>query len=224
MPGKKKTPSKPKTTLGVTKISVGPDGEQSATYIPDDIPTQKEERELHYAEAFIRKFNTDLPFGPEVTIDNRTQNDTSDIDFNIECQKAVYLELAAIKPLTEIFGKDILKTGKVEIFELARWIYEKLIRRKFEKYGELSGQVFLLIYPEDWQFLLNGSVLTCVASLCKKRGCDFSGVFSIMLNPMELVIMDVLYPNNATLPNPEDFKGKHYWNLAPGQSGWTIKT
>jgi len=222
MSKKKKTPSKPKTSLGVTKLSGSSGGETNATYVPDGISTDKEGRELFFAEVFIERFNSELPFGVETTIDNYVQNDTSDLDFDIECAEAQYLELAAIKPLTEEFGKESMSTGRIDIYTLSEWIYESLIRHKSDRYGDVSAQTFLLIYPEDWQFLISSSVVSCVKAFCKERGSPFAGIFSIMGSPDGPKIMSVIDPLGEAVPESEQFKGRPLANLEPGKNKWSI--
>ena len=215
MASKKRDPLKPPTNLGATKLTIGPDGKQVAEYQDDGIPRQKEERELCFAEAFVERFNNDLPFGSAVTICITEQNDTHDLDFNIDCTKADYLELAAIKPMSEIFGRETMSSGRIDIHELANWIYENLILRKFKKYGEIAARTFLLVYSENSQFILNGDVQTCVAAMCQRHGCKFAGVFNITLSPMGPNV-NTLSPNYAQLPDPEEFRGKPYWNINLG--------
>jgi len=210
-----KKPQKPHTTLGMTRISAGPDGHE-ARYIDDSIPTDKEDRELHFAGRFVEKYNSDYVPTPEAAILSFTQNDTSDLDFDLECGVADYLELAAIKPLSERFGQEIAATGKIDILQLGEWIYESLIVGKQSKYGELSGRVILLLYPEDWQFILSDSVLWCLAGLCRTRGTKFAGVFTIG-GPPGLDLVAMISPNHGDVPDPESFAGKHYWNLPPGK-------
>lgn len=222
MSKKKKNPSKPKTSLGVTKLSGSSGGETNATYVPDGISTDKEDRELFFAEAFIGRFNAELPLGASVTIDDYVQNDTSDLDFDIECAEAQYLELAAIKPLTEEFGKESMSTGKIDIYTLGEWIYEGLIRHKSDRYGEVAAQTFLVIYPEDWQLIISSSVVSCVQAFCSERGSPFSGIFVVMASPDGPTIFYVIAPIAEAVPESESFRGKPLINMEPGKNKWTI--
>lgn len=215
-------PQKPRTTLGATRISVGPDGIQSAEYIDDRIPTDKEDRELYFAEKFVEQYNTRIAPSSEAEIRGLKQNDTTDLDFDINCDFADYLELKAIKPLSEEFGREIVESGEIYVLKLAEWIYDDLIVKQAAKYGDLADRVFLLLYPEDWQFILNNSLQVCLASLCKHRGCGFLGVFTVMAGPAGLVIVNVISPGRDDLPRPEEFAESRYSNLKPGKSAYDV--
>lgn len=218
-----KKPKKPPTTLGATRISVGPGQTTSAEYIDDGIPTDKESRELHFAHLFVDSFNRQLPLGPDVKIRSYAQNDTSDLDFSNDCSSAEYLELATINPLSDEFGREIAENGKINVQQLCDWIYEHLIARKASKYGELSDRAFLLLYPEKWQFILSDSIGTCLAGLCRKKGVRFAGVFTLMAGPPGLVILRTVAPIDGDLPDPGELSGRVLWNHQPGKSEHKIE-
>ena len=173
---------------------------------------------MHFAQLFIDSFNRKLPLGTDVEIRSYEQNDTSDLDFSIDCRSAEYLELAAINPLSDDYGRQIADSGKINVLQLCEWIYEHLIAHKASKYGDLSDRVFLLLYPEKWQFILNDSIQTCLAGLCRKHNVRFAGVFTLMAGPPGPVILNTVSPVDGDLPDPGEFARNTLWNLEPGKS------
>jgi len=184
----------------------------TTTYLPDGIPTDKEERELFFAEGFVERFNEQLPLGQDVTIDDFQQNDTGSLDFDIACSAATYLELAAIVPLSEVFGREIQAGDTITVYQLAEWIYEKLICGKSEKYS-IADKTILLLYPENWQFILSDSIVECTRSLCRERGVAFRAVFMIMHSPMGFRLYAPVAPWEETIRASEEFKANTVQNL-----------
>lgn len=115
-------PRKSTGEIGVTRLTQTGDG-QRADLISTLLPNDKEGLKKFFAELFIKQFNANRPLGPTITILNPVQNDTSDLDFAIESEVADYLELAELNPRSEAFGRAAYRTGKLGVYEYARWIF-----------------------------------------------------------------------------------------------------
>ncbi len=138
-------PIKTSGQLGPTKISGAPD-EPIAEYQHVELPNDKEGLEAFFALPFVRAFNETRPLGDGISIDEITQNDTSDLDFRIASSAADYLELAELNPRSETFGRKAFQTGAISTHEYAHWIYSKLINKKQMSYGGTAGGNHPIIY------------------------------------------------------------------------------
>lgn len=218
-----KGPKKAVGEIGPTKITAGPDGHK-AEIIHTDLPQQKEALETFFAEQFQADFNATRPLGQVVEIKSLVQNDTSDLDFKIDCGAAKYLELAELNPRSEPFGREMYRTGKFNVYEYAHWIYFRVIRKKQRSYGpDLSRNVILLVYVTHWQFLPSQSTFECVRSLCAKEGCDFVAVFVLLTDGQSLQHTEIVHPySGPPLRKPSDFSGVACTNLSPGNHQWKV--
>jgi len=197
------------TAIGVT-----------ATVIAAHLPTNKEQLEAFFASRFVVSFDQQKPLGPNVTIANLVQNTTSDLDFSIACPAADYLELAELNPRSEEFGRVAYRTGRLDVYSYAKWMYFRIIASKQRKYGHIAHRCMLLLYVTHWQFLPSESVVACLRSFCATRGCGFAAVFVLLTNGSDLVIPVITHPWVDSLPHPKGFKGRTYHNLDPG--GWRV--
>ena len=212
--------------IGPTLITVAGDGAQTAEVISTILPFDKEELERFFADRFIISFNDLKPLGPEIRIEDAKQLDTSDLDFKLKCAAADYLELAELNPRSEEFGRAAFRTGKLNVYPYARWIYMRVVRKKMLAYGpQLSGRLMLLLYTTHWQFLPNAGVYDCLRSLVKRHGCTFAAVFFLVTDGNDLRFIEQLHPHFGTVPHkPAEYKGRTLTNLAPGQANWTVNT
>lgn len=227
MTQKGRTAAKPRKAsgqLGPTRISTSPQG-PVAEYQHVELPTDKEALEAYFALPFVRAFNDIKPLGDDVSIDAVTQNDTSDLDFNIVCNAADYLELAELNPRSEAFGRRAFETGSHNVHEYAHWIYSKIINKKQKAYGATAHRTLLLLYSTHWQFLPGDSLIACVKSWCARGGVDFAGVFILNMIAGNHPIVETIHPNlGPPPPSPNAFKKLRYWNLPPGNASWSIDT
>jgi hypothetical protein len=215
-------PKKASGELGLTKIS-GSSERPIAEYLHVELPSDKEELESYFAAPFVRAFNESRPLGHDVLIEAITQNDTSDLDFNVVCPAADYLELGELNPRSETFGRKAFQTGHFNTHEYAHWIYSKIINEKQRSYGSTSCRSFLLLYSTHWQFLTSQNVVACLRSWCVRGGVNFSGVFIMdMIGGTEPMITTIYPYSGPPLPPPKAFKKLQYWNLPPGNSSWSI--
>jgi hypothetical protein len=217
--------SKPKKTsgeIGVTKITTTPEG-NTAEIIHTELPIDKEGLEHFFASRFVAAFNESLPLGPN-QINGFTQNDTGDLDFNISCQVADYMELAELNPRSEAFGRSALRDGKLNVYDYAKWVFHRLIKKKALSYGgSVAGRTILLLYATHWQFYPSERVIECIQSHIQVHGCEFAAVFVLMTDGNELRVLTPAHPfTGPKLPKPSAYSGIHYFNLPPGQSSWTI--
>jgi len=214
-----------KTTgeIGFTRVTAGPEG-TTVELISTDLPSNKEELEFYFCQRFIDAFNATRPLGPTVSIESPEQMDTSDLDFRIKCAAADYIEEAELNPRSEEFGRTAHRTGKLNVYEYAKWIYMRVIKKKMLKYGtDLSGRVILLLYVTHWQFLPSQSVIDCVRAIIAKDGCTFAAVFLLLTDGKELKVTEQLHPFNGLLPHkPAAYKGITLTNLEPGNISWKV--
>jgi hypothetical protein len=179
-------------------------------------------RQRIFAEKFADAFNEQHPLGKDVEVTIVKQNDTSDLDFLIRCQVASHLELAELTPLSQDFGKKAFKTGKLNVYEYAKWI-SGLIGKKQNAYGSQTGDIILLLYATHWQFFPSEKVIQCLRSLCRKDACRFSAVFVFLTNGTDLFIPTLIHPYPGWgLRPPKEYAGFTLHNLPPGQSSWGI--
>ena len=207
----------PKKTVG----EIGPfritGGEAGAERIKADLPTDKEELEQFFAGRFSDAFNRQRTM-PGVEITNLRQQDTSDLDFRIDCSRATYLELAELTPLSEAFGRAGRASGSFNTLEYATWIYEQVIKAKSDKYGETSRETFLLLYPKHSQFVPGQTLLQCLRSLCFWRGSKFAAIFTFTTSggapDQAIEIITRITPISPPWPpKPDVFKDHQFWNL-----------
>lgn len=228
MTNKTRQVSKPKKAtgqLGPTKISEAPElpEGQVAEYLHVELPSDKEELESYFALPFVSAFNETRPLGPDVTIDKITQNDTSDLDFNIVSPAADYLELAELNPRSEAFGRKAFQTGNLNTHEYGHWIYSKIINKKQKSYGSTAHRIFLLLYSTHWQFLPSENLVLCLKSWCARGGVDFAGIFIVNMVGGISPALYTIHPHVGPPPPPPNaFKKLRYSNLAPGNWSWSI--
>lgn len=218
-----KPPTKTSGEIGATRITATPDGE-TADIVHTELPIDKEGLEYFFASRFITTFNETKPLGPTVKIASFAQNDTSDLDFNIVCEAADYMELAELNPRSEAFGRSALRDGKLNVYAYAKWIFHRLIKKKALSYGPaVAARTILLVYATHWQFYPSERLIECIRSHIQLHGCNFAAVFVLQTNGVDLEILTPAHPfSGAKLPKPSDYAGFNYWNLPPGQSSWNI--
>jgi len=220
-----KLPIKTSGEIGPTRVTVTPEGE-TAEIVHTELPLDKEGLEQFFGSRFVTTFNETRPLGPNVEITNLKQNDTSDLDFKITCAAADYMELAELNPRSEPFGRSALRDGKLNVYEYAKWIFHRLIKKKALSYGPaVASRTMLLVYATHWQFVPSERVIECIQSHIQVHGCTFAAVFVLMTDGNDLRVLTPAHPFNARkLPKPSDYAGFKYWNLPPGQSSWIIST
>ncbi len=215
-------PEKSTGEIGATLITSGLDGDE-ARVIHVELPTNKEELEAYFASRFMEEFNRALLMGPGCTIASIKQNDTTDLDFQIECTGAKYLELAELNPRSEEFGRAAYRTGRLSVYDYARWIFFRIMRKKGKAYGKVAGETFLLLYSTHWQFLPSERVAECARSHVQTHGCAFAGVFMLLTNGSDLMRIEKLHPiGSERLPKPTAFEPFKLFNLEPGKTKWEI--
>ena len=217
-----KGPKKSTGEIGATKITQTAEGPR-AEIIPTTLPSDKEGLEKFFAERFVEQFNADRPLGPRTAILDLVQNDTSDLDFSIKSPDADYLELAELNPRSQRFGRAAYRTGKINVYEYAHWIFFRVIRKKARSYGVTAGRTILLLYVTHWQFYPNERIIECLNSLVRQNGCDFAAVFAMLTNGSDLRILKPVHPYlGPSLPAPSKYSGFTFTNLEPGHCSWRI--
>ena len=210
--------------IGSTRITASKSGTE-AKVVSAYLPSNKEELESCFAELFVGAFNRDLPFGDAVTLSITQQNDTSDLDFLINCPVADHLELAELTPLDTAFGRSALQTGVLRPYDYAKWTYHKIIRHKANRYGsDVARKTLLLLYFTHWQFLPSDKMIACLQSFCIHRPVDFAGIFLMRTNGSDLALIELISPF-ATEPRPVPVAYKNeppYINPPPGQASWSF--
>lgn len=204
---------KPSGEIGVTKITATPGG-QVAEVIPVVLPDNKEELERYFADRFISRLNKDDTESPEINI--ASQNDTSDLDFNISGSSAKYLELAEIAPYSEDVGRSALEGQWINVYEFAKWIWCQLILKKQERYGEVCKDTILLLYITRWEFFVSQTVLHCLIWTLQNRGCRFHRVYLMQSGGTDLDLVYCLYPNDHPADPARKFRDNRYLNGKPG--------
>jgi hypothetical protein len=214
-------PKKPTGEIGGTRITAGPDG-QTAEIMHADLPESKEQLEATFANIFVQAFNEQRPLGPDVQISNLMQNQTNDLDFSILSSFADYIELAELNPRSEAFGRTALKTGVFNVYEYARWIFWRIIRKKARLYGQLSQRAILLLYVTHWQFVTSQRINECLKSFSQNDGCNFAAVFILLTNGSDLRAIELVHPYaGPPLPAPSKYSGFKFQNFEPGRHSWT---
>lgn len=218
-----KTPQKSTGEIGVTKLTATPEG-LAVEIIHVALPIDKEGLEHFFATRFVQTFNETHPLGASVAITKIEQNDTSDLDFRISCRAADYIELAELNPRSEAFGREAYRSGKLNVYEYAKWIFHRIIKKKGNSYGEaVAGRSMLLLYATHWQFYPGERLIECIRSHIQVHGCNFAAVFFLMTNGDELRVLTPAHPYaGSKLPKPSAYSGITYWNLPPGHSSWTL--
>jgi len=193
--------------------------EQIQVPLPDD----KAQLEKFFAERFVEQFNSESPLGSDVSISDVRQNETYDLDFSINCRIADYLELAELAPLNQEFGRASHRTGRLNIYTYARWIFFRVIKKKSRSYGIIARRTILLLYVTHWQFYPSERVVECLNSLVQHNGCDFAAVFVILTNGSDLRVLRPIHPYvGPPLRAPRAYEGFTLRNLEPGQFSWSI--
>lgn len=221
---RKRNPGRTRGEIGSTLITASASGTE-AEVVSADLPANKEELERRFAELFMEEFNRRLPFGEAVALSITQQNDTSDLDFLINCPVADYLELAELTPLDTTFGRSALRTGTLRPYDYARWAYQKIIRHKASRYGaDVARKTFLLLYVTHWQFLPSNKMIGCLQSFCIHRPVDFAGIFLMQTNGSDLTFIETISPFAAeSRPAPVAYKNEPpYSNGPPGQASWSF--
>lgn len=218
-----KQPKKTTGEIGSTLITQTADGTRSEI-VHVELPIDKEGLEHFFGSRFVSTFNETHPFGPGVEISDLKQNDTSDLDFKIKSSIADYMELAELNPRSEAFGRSALRDGKLNVYDYAKWTFNRLIKKKERSYGpQLAGRTILLLYATHWQFYPSERMVECICSHVQIHGCSFASVFVLMTNGHDLRVLSPAHPHSGPpLPKPSSYSGFTYYNLVPGQSSWTI--
>ncbi len=221
----RKLPIKTSGEIGSTTITATPEG-QTAEIVHTELPLTKEGLEQFFGSRFVTTFNETRPLGEFVDITNLEQNDTNDLDFKITCTAADYMELAELNPRSETFGRYALRDGKLNVYEYAKWIFNRLIKKKALSYGPaVASRTILLVYVTYWQFRPSERVIECIQSHIQVHGCTFAAVFVLVTNGNDLRVLALAHPVNLwKLAKPSAYAAFKYWNLPPGQSTWTIPT
>ena len=212
-------PRKETGEIGSTRISA-----TAAEIIHTDLPIDKEGLENFFATRFLTDFNETHPLGPTIEITNAKQNTTSNIDFDVSCAIADFMELAELNPRSEHFGRAALRDGKLNVYEYAKWIFNRIIRKKSRSYGaRLSGRTILLLYSTHWQFFPSERVVECLRSHIQIHECDFAAIFLLFTNGDDLRVLSPVHPwEGLKLRKPSDYSEFTCWNLPPGRSAWNV--
>jgi hypothetical protein len=206
-------PNKPSGEIGITKITATTDG-QVAEVISVDLPDDKEGLERFFADRFVARLNKDNTPAPEIII--VSQNDTTDLDFNIGGSPAKYLELAEIAPYSEDVGKSALEGKWIDVYAFAKWIWTQLILKKQQRYGDVCKNTILLLYAARWEFYVSQSVLHCLIWTLQKKGCRFHGVYLMQSGGEDLDFVYCLHPSDHPTDPARKFRGNRYLNGKPG--------
>ena len=208
-------PKKPTWPIGETRLSFSPDGRVDIINPTDNHAGSKEEVEAFFAKIFCVEHNRTLPRGPGTEIAILTQNDTSDLDFNIESALGSFLELAEMTPVSEPFAQPAIETGHIDVYEMSKWAWQKVIEKKSARYAAKAGETVLLLYSARREFYLAQPFIECLQSTLVRKGCMFSTVFVMNTNGTDFATLDLAHPySGPTLPHPRFFK-KHgsYQNI-----------
>jgi hypothetical protein len=217
-------PRKNTGETGPTRVTAGPEG-MRAEIVHTALPSGKEELERFFATRFTEQFNAAKPLSGDIVITDLSQNDTADLDFKITCAAAEYLELAELNPRSEEFGRIAYRTGELNVLTYAKWIYNRIVKKKARHYGQLANKTFLLLYVTHWQFLPSQRVFECVRSYCQHVGCPFVAVFFLITDGADLRAIEMLHPYiGPSLPAPNQYSTITLTNLPPGQSSWRVDT
>lgn len=206
-------PKKPSGEIGVTKITVTSE-DQVAEVVSVALPEDKEGLENYFANRFIARLNKDDADATDIEI--ASQNDTTDLDFNITGSPAKYLELAEIAPYSEDVGKSALEGQWIEVYDFSKWIWQKLILKKQERYGDVCRDTILLLYITRWEFFISQTVLHCLIWTMQNKGCQFHKVYLMQSGGEDLDLVYCLYPNNHPADSARKFRDNRYLNMKPG--------
>lgn len=212
-------PKKPSGEIGVTRITATSEG-QVAEVVSVVLPEDKEGLEHYFAKRFIARLNKDDVDAIDIEI--VSQNDTTDLDFNITGSPAKYLELAEIAPYSENVGKSALEGQWIEVYEFSKWIWQRLIFSKQQRYGDVCKDTILLLYITRWEFLTSQTVLHCLIWTLQKKGCHFHKVYLMESGGEDLDLVYCLYPNNSPADPARKFRDNRYLNMKPGSALLTI--
>jgi len=196
---------------------------QEASVQSANLPKNKEELEAFFATRFVDDCNRRHILGKAVSIASLSQSKSTDnLDFSIKCQIADYLELAELNPRSENFGRATYRTGKLDTYQYAKWIYFRIVAHKQRRYGITSQRTILLLYITHWQFIPPLSVIECLSSFCSFRGCDFTAVCALLTDGDSLIVPTIVHPTPGTRKSPKRFKGQRCRNHEPGRWRWNV--
>lgn len=177
------------------------------------LPTDKEQLEAFFADGFVTAFNSQEILGEGIRITSHAQMGTEDLDYRIVCPKADYLELAETTPLSEPWGRTALQSGVIDVYQMGGWIWQAIIKKKSERYGEVSRKTFLLLYSTHPSLLAGQSVIDLLRSTMQHKGCHFAGVFYVSMLGGDTPYVETIAPWSKRMPTPRHFKGLRMQNL-----------
>lgn len=199
--------------LGAYRITATEDG-ATIEHLSSPLPTNKEVLEAVFAEGFIKAYGEQKLFDGKAPIEAHEQQNTGDLDYRIKCERADYLELAEVTPLSEDWGREALQSGVLDIYKFGYWIWQNIIVAKASKYGETtSHRTFLLLYSTHPQLMASQNVIALLRSTLQRKGCPFAAVFYCMLIGGDSPFVEVLAPWTERMPPPRKFKGLKLQNL-----------
>lgn len=171
--------------------------------VPDlvDIDLTKEEVEKVYAEVFVKEFNRTLPLGLGMFVKITKQNDTSELDFDVESPFANYLELAELSPFGEEWARALRAGKRVWVPTIVKWIWNSIVWKKSEKYGaDLAKKTILLLYPTHYEFTLSLATEDMLRSVFRERRSYFAAVFYVDRLDGRCMSFKTLYPPTKITP------------------------
>jgi hypothetical protein len=203
--------------IGSTLVCVE-DGIKNLTFQQAALSNNKEDLEKLFALKFIELFNSTHPLGDHVEIGNPIQNNTSELDFSIDCPVATILEVAETTPLSEQFGQEAHISGELSVYRYSKWIWDGIIEKKTKKYlkqGRDIGNTILVLYATHWQFLPHPDLIDCLRSTTANFGCHFQSIFFLWSNGTDINYMDIIYPLRGNTMAPRHYRKRYYRNSDP---------
>jgi hypothetical protein len=183
---------KPRGVNGIVRIS---SGEPTTTFLPTDLPKDKDAIEQRMFCGALREINRKgLTIWP--TSSTSRQNGQNHWDFTFQADlngHSEHVELAEIAPLD---GRSQGFTGAPSSYRVGSMVDSimKLIQRKADRYGQHRSIVHLLLYVTHFGFRPCDSVIGCLHHELQRRHHGFQSVVFFMEIDQGAGILEQLFP------------------------------
>ena len=219
---RKKQPCKPVGISGPTLISNGPNGAK-AEFIKLQFPNTKEEIEHFIVKGFLRTAQqSGLLSSQGITIG---QNKQDDFDFHLNWTDSTTkgLELMEVAPLEQICGSYESASESYKPYELADYIFNKILGKSSRYQTSVGDGLFLLIYITDLKFVLCNTVIALLQYWSVHNKHCFEKIYCYFPIMQDDGIVQLIYPTPPEYWesfNPDKYRENLTTNLNP--NGWSV--
>jgi len=202
---------KPSGKLGKLKFQSG--DKNSISFEKIEFPVQKDEIEAFIVERFLFHLSAEgyLPF--EIT--RYEQNHINDLDFTLHTTYGKkYLELMEIAPLEHIKGGYDKAPNSYNDYNFTESVYDKLMSKSASYQNTSESNIWLLIYPTDYRFVLSDTATALLQYWTITRSHYFEYIFYFTLFDETAGLLHWIYPSSQ-----DYFVG---FDASKYRNSWTI--